>query len=295
MRGMPFGKDGMNSFIRRIGGKKALRETIVDRFPLHYDRYVETFGGAGWVLFYKPANCMEVFNDYSRDLINLYRCSVNSTDQLIAEIKCGLNSRYEFEARKKALKAQADLPDIKRAAYYFLNNRQSYCGGGESFAGRPCNLSGEDIEKKLHEVRDRLVNVVIENQDFETVIKHYDQPNCLFYCDPPYYETENMYPDGGFSREDHSRLATCLSRIQGKFLLSYNDCPQIRCLYENPNYWIESVERPHNMAQRYRPGEMYKEVLISNYDTEEARNAVMQLSIFDTFGLNDTDYEEETE
>ena len=286
----------MNSFIRRIGGKKALRKTIIDRFPLHYDRYVEAFGGAGWVLFYKPVdNRMEVFNDYSRDLINLYRCARDCTKELINEVKYELNSRYEFEARKKALKTQADLPDVKRAAYYFLNNRQSYCGGGESFAGRPVNLSSEEIEKKLYEVRDRLANVVIENQDFEAVIRHYDQPNCLFYCDPPYSETESMYPDGGFTREDHLRLASCLSGIQGKFLLSYNDCTQIRGLYDNPKYWIESVERPHNMAQRYRPGEMYKEVLISNYDTEEARNAVMQLSIFDTFGLNDTDYEEDEE
>ena len=34
-----------------IGGKKALRELIVSLFPIYYERYIEVFGGGGWVLF----------------------------------------------------------------------------------------------------------------------------------------------------------------------------------------------------------------------------------------------------
>ena len=69
------GKDGMNSFMSWVGGKKALREVILDRFPAEYKRYVEVFGGGGWVLFYKPPGSdFEVFNDYNRNLVNLYRC-----------------------------------------------------------------------------------------------------------------------------------------------------------------------------------------------------------------------------
>ena len=44
----------MNSFIAWIGGKKLLRKEIVKRFPEEgFTRYVEVFGGAGWVLFEK--------------------------------------------------------------------------------------------------------------------------------------------------------------------------------------------------------------------------------------------------
>ena len=35
----------MNSFMSWVGGKKALREEIVQRFPLSYERYIEVFGG----------------------------------------------------------------------------------------------------------------------------------------------------------------------------------------------------------------------------------------------------------
>ena len=44
-----------NSPIPRVGGKKLLRKAICERFPdeHRFDRYVEVFGGGGWVLFYK--------------------------------------------------------------------------------------------------------------------------------------------------------------------------------------------------------------------------------------------------
>lgn len=66
----------MNSFIAWIGGKKLLRKAIMERFPEDgYTRYIEVFGGAGWVLFGKePGKKLEVFNDVNSDLINLYRC-----------------------------------------------------------------------------------------------------------------------------------------------------------------------------------------------------------------------------
>ena len=44
----------MNSIISWVGGKKALRDLIYLRMPTHYDRYIEVFGGGGWVLFGKP-------------------------------------------------------------------------------------------------------------------------------------------------------------------------------------------------------------------------------------------------
>lgn len=47
----------------------------MQRFPLLYERYVEVFGGGGWVLFHKPRrNDYEVYNDFNGLLVNLYRC-----------------------------------------------------------------------------------------------------------------------------------------------------------------------------------------------------------------------------
>lgn len=50
-----------------------MRKRIVAEFPESVERYIEVFGGAGWVLFEseKHAN-FEVFNDINDNLIKLY-------------------------------------------------------------------------------------------------------------------------------------------------------------------------------------------------------------------------------
>ena len=54
----------MNSFMSWVGGKKNLRDEVLARFPPYYERYIEVFGGAGWVLFHKPPGTdFEVYND----------------------------------------------------------------------------------------------------------------------------------------------------------------------------------------------------------------------------------------
>ena len=77
---------------------------------------------------------------------------------------------------------------------------------------------------------ERLKKVVIENKDFESLIRNYDRPNAFFYCDPPYFKTEHYY-DAAFSEADHKRLKQCLSSIKGRLILFYNDSEFIRELY----------------------------------------------------------------
>ena len=87
-----------------VGGKKALRDEILARFPLDYKRYIEVFGGAGWVLFHKPpGNDFEVFNDFNGNLVNLYRCVREQPEKLCGELRYLLNSRLDFEYMKPLL------------------------------------------------------------------------------------------------------------------------------------------------------------------------------------------------
>ena len=263
-----------------IGGKKALRDEILARFPLDYKRYIEVFGGGGWVLFHKPADRdFEVYNDFNPNLANLYRCVRDHPKELIAELTYVLNSRIDFDFVRKTLHTKTEIPDIKRAAYFYQLIRQSYASGLDSFGAQPHSMWNNF--PLITQACSRLQKVVIENKDFEKLIKQYDRPESFFYCDPPYYETEDYYEDVGFTTKDHERLANALCSIQGKFLLSYNDCPEIRELYSRPGIIIEGTSRLSNIAQRYEAGKQYAELIISNYDTEEKINAIRQLSLFE--------------
>lgn len=70
--------------------------------------------------------------------------------------------------------------------------------------------------------------------------------------------------------------------IQGKFLLSYNDCKFIRDLYDAPNIQIESFTRINNIKQRYDNGAQFPEILVANYDMSEREiNSPSQINLFE--------------
>lgn len=132
----------MNSFMSWVGGKKALREEVVQRFPLYYERYIEVFGGGGWVLFHKPpGRDFEVYNDFNSLLANLYRCVRDKPDLLMNALKYVLNSREDFELIKQALaRDNVNLPegqredalgrspasDVQKASWFYQIIRYSY-------------------------------------------------------------------------------------------------------------------------------------------------------------------------
>lgn len=177
--------------------------------------------------------------------------------------------------------------DVRRAAMFLKLLRNSYSSSGKSFASQPFDI--RKLFGVIQELEDRMANVVIENQDFETLIRHYDRPDAFFYADPPYFSTEDMY-EVGFGWDDHVRLRETLGRIKGKFLLSYNDCPEIRELYDG--FSLFDFSRTHSVAQRYEAGKEFKELLIANYDYYERENAKpKQLTLFDIYGDENYDYE----
>lgn len=269
----------MNSFMSWVGGKKALRDIIINRLNWKCDRYVEVFGGGGWVLFHKAPGKFEVYNDFNPNLTNLYRCVRDHPDELCNELQYTLNSRLDFQFIRETLQTQTNIPDTKRAAYFYQIIRQSYASGLVSYGAQPHNMWRNF--PLIHAASARLQNVIVENKDFEKLVVQYDRPNTMFYLDPPYFETEDYYENVGFSAMDHVRLRNTLIKIQGKFLLSYNDCPYIRELYSKAGIWIESATRISNIAQRYDAGKQYPELIISNYDTYEEGAFVKQLTLFD--------------
>ena len=170
--------------------------------------------------------------------------------------------------------------DVRRAAMFLKLLRNSYSSSGKSYASQPFDI--RKLFGLIGQLQNRLANVIVENQDFETLIRHYDRPDAFFYADPPYFSTEDMY-EVGFGREDHVRLRNTLKTISGRFLLSYNDCPEIRELYDG--FSIFDFSRVHSMAQRYEAGKEFKELLIGNYDLYEREKAKpKQLTLFNVCG-----------
>lgn len=302
----------MRTPVSRVGNKTAILHILYALFPTQYDRFIDVFGGSGSVLLDNPEICpFEVYNDFDRNLANLFRCMKERTMAVIRELGfCHLNSREDFIAVRRFFENEQfedrylseelkltelilPLPeaeelkeirtritqdfDVRRAAMFLKLLRFSYSSSGKSYASQPFDI--RKLFGLISQLQDRMANVVVENQDFETLIKHYDRPNAFFYLDPPYFSTEDMY-EVGFGWDDHVRLRDTLKNIKGKFLLSYNDCNEIRELYNG--FSLFDFSRTHSMAQRYEAGKEFKELLIGNYDLyEREKSKPKQLTIFE--------------
>ena len=247
----------MNSFITWIGGKKLLRNQIIELFPSNINRYVEVFGGAGWVLFHKDpkSSKSEFFNDINSELINLYKQIKHHPDALKSELEYTIQSReLFFDFRDCSVKG---LTEIQRAARYFYLIRASFGGSRTSFGTGKKPL--EKNIKYFDEVHQRLKDVVIENKSYDGMIKTYDKVDTFFYLDPPYHETEGYYGTG-FNDDDHRKLCEMLKNIKGKFVLSYNDDEFVRELYKD--FEVIPVSRHSNLTSN---GDKFKELIIKNF------------------------------
>lgn len=251
-----------------LGGKSRLADRIIEMMPAH-QTYCEVFAGAAWVLFKKPESKVEIINDINSELTNLYRCVKHHLAEVVAQFRWMLIARDEFD---RFLQTPADtLTDIQRAARFFYIAKSSFGArivrptfGIAATAAPRLNLLR--IEEELSEAHLRLARVFIENRPYDQVIERFDKPGTLFYIDPPYWNCENDYGKGLFSREDFARLAVLLDAVKGQFILSLNDTPGVRETFAN--FRIQPVKTRYTISATSK--QEASELLITNFKLSTA-------------------------
>lgn len=254
---------GGKHLLNWVGGKRLLRKKIASLIPDDIKLYAEPFGGVGWVLFFKDKWAdVEVYNDLDGRLVNLFRIVKYHPNALIDEIRFMLRSREMFE---QAL-AFEGYTDIQRAARFLFLVSTSFGGMGQTFGVGRIAGGLRDITKlvdRIEVIHERLKEVCVEHLDFDAFVSRYDFNGAFFYCDPPYTSGAgyDVVSTKGF---EHERLRDCLSKIKGRFLLSYNDSDEVRRLYEG--FYLLEVTRDKGINHINPNGREYKELLIANYD-----------------------------
>lgn len=105
---------------------------------------------------------------------------------------------------------------------------------GRSFgvdASGPARFNLNRLGPVLEEVHERLSGVVIERLPWGDFIDRYDHAGTLFYLDPPYYGYETDYGKNVFYRSEFDRIAEKLGSINGRFIVSLNDRPEVREIF----------------------------------------------------------------
>lgn len=240
-----------------IGGKRLLRTKIAEFIPDKIKGYIEPFGGGAWVLFYKEKWAgLEIYNDLDSRLYNLFNIVKYHPCELARQMCFMLSSREQFE---KQLEIEG-ITDIQKAARFLYLINYSFGAKGGTYGARVKSAGG--IIDRINAISKRLDKVIIENKDAFELIENYDDGQNFFYLDPP-YSTGTGYKVCSTKNFKHEKLSKLLKKLKSKFLLSYDNSPEIHKLYKD--FEIIEITRQKGINNYCPKGREYKELLIKNY------------------------------
>lgn len=249
-----------------MGGKRRLADRLLPLFSPH-ECYVELFCGGAALYFLRgvPAP-VEVLNDVNGELVNLYRVVQHHLEEFVRQFKWALTSRQVFRWLQDT--PTAPLTDIQRAARFYYLQHHAFGGRvqGQTFGTAtttpPINLCR--IEESLSAAHLRLSGTTVEHLPWEECLARYDRPHTLFYADPPYWQTEGYGVP--FEWEQYERLAAAARQCRGKMLISINDHPDIRALFEGLS--MLTLEQQYTVGGSRAGAAPAHELVIANYDLE---------------------------
>jgi DNA adenine methylase len=237
------------------GGKRYLAERVLEIMPRHL-HYVEPYFGGGQVLFRrdpadarfwwdgptsdgrKPDGVSELINDLDGDLMNFYSVLKNpdTFGRLHEWLQKTPFSEDEWREAGEVLAGPPGDP-VVRAGSLFVRVRQSMSGRRDTFCpttrtrlrgGRNGDVyAWQNAIDGLPAVHERLRDLRVLNQPALDVIRREDQPETLFYLDPPYvHETRTsaeVYGQFEMTLGDHRGLLETIRGCRGKVILSGYD------------------------------------------------------------------------
>lgn len=253
-----------------MGGKRRLADRLIPLFPPH-ECYVEVFAGGAALFFLRPQPApVEVLNDINGELVNLYRVVQNHLEELVRQFHWALSSRQIFDWHKHT--RPETLTDIQRAARFFFLQHHAFGGrvSGQTFGtattGPAINVLR--IEEKLSAAWQRLSGTYVENLPWLECAERYDRAHTFHYMDPPYWQTNGYGIE--FEFRNYERMAEFMKRCKGKVMVSINDHPDIRRIFDG--FHFETLDIRYSTANnRQTCPQVSKELIILNWTPEVMR------------------------
>jgi DNA adenine methylase len=263
----------IKSPLRYPGGKSKAIDQISPLIPDHFE-FREPFVGGGSVFLYcKQSFHSEKFwiNDLNFDLYLFWKYASEANQELVNAITQVKNDfpdgRVLFEKYKGNWES---FSDFDRAVRFFVLNRITFSGtidsGGYSEMAFRKRFTDSSI-KRIIFLAGLLKNIHITNLDYEPVVTA-PGDNVFIFLDPPYFSTtkSRLYGKNGdlHAGFDHERFASVMSNCKHKWLITYDDCEEIRKLFKKAFVmpWNLQYGMNNYLQDTARKG---NEIFISNY------------------------------
>lgn len=267
--------------IQYPGGDWFIRNHILDLLVKSgCTTLVEAFGGSGVISMYAPRDQFKaiIYNDKDELLVNFFTVLKEKPQELMKRLALTPISKTVFDKYAEMYRSGEinKLDPVEKAAVFFFINRTSMFGQMGHFGVEVKRSMAKKVKRAvtmLEEYAKMWSDVVIENRDFRQIIKVYDRPYTVFYCDPPFLtgkaRDRERYYRFSFTEDDMKDLLNLLSNIKGRFTLKLPyDHIEIGFIREWVNrYRVKEIEHHHSMYKVIggkRP--KFKTLLIYNYD-----------------------------
>jgi DNA adenine methylase len=138
--------------------------------------------------------------------------------QFLDRMRIIIHSREEFKWCKDTWENHAD--DVERAARWYYMTMCSFGSLSRNF-GRATNCKNTMVSKirnkfpEFQPLHDRIKDVTFENQDWERMVRDYDQEDSVFYMDPPYLTAYRGIYKNEMTYDEHRHLLDTIMNMEG--------------------------------------------------------------------------------
>ena len=237
--------------LRYPGGKSRALKQILPHVPLNISEFREPFVGGGSVFFairslFQDRIKSYWINDLNYDLYCFWKEVRDNAPDLVAALRethtITTDGRALFEeltlTKDQLSENRNTLCEFQRAVRFFILNRITFSGivdsGGYSQSAYEKRFTDSSIER-VKNISPYLSGTKITNGDYtEALFQEGD--NVFIFLDPPYWKaTESkLYGVRGtlHTAFDHVQFAENMRKCQHKWLITYDDSPVIRELFD---------------------------------------------------------------
>lgn len=245
-------------------------------FPKSAEEYREPLVGGGSVYLYARSIAFAKkywINDKFTELVSFWKSvqeprTCSKLRKELEKLRTSFDSAEEI--KEYFLQAREELPssEYREAFLFFFFNRVTFSGttkaGGFSSSASLRRFTASSIER-LEAMPQALADTQITNLDFEKVIRKSGK-DVFIFLDPPYFTATKLYgPGGSLHAFDHEKLAHSLKKSQHRFLITYDDCDEIRKLYSWAKIKNWSLQYGMNNCNLQRESKVGAELFIWNY------------------------------
>jgi len=234
----PGGKSAMASLLAQIRNANRLgNRDLAEPFA----------GGAGasLTLLYLEETPTILINDIDRAIHDFWWAILNNTDKFINLLENTCVNITEWRRHLEIYRSKKPISKLKRGfSTFFLNrcNRSGIIMNGGPIGGIKQNgmwkidarFNKMELSARCRKVAEFKDRIILSNEDGIEFIKINYRDDIMYFIDPPYFEKGKTLYMNTLKPSYHQSLADQLrSMSDAAWILTYDDCPEVRRMYQN--------------------------------------------------------------